>query len=176
MLALIAFAFAILPTTIAFQLSPTKSYHHHARRTSLAQSSSSTSTTTSASGTSWFDSNNNQDDNNNENKSLEQLKVQILQLGAALDRGQAYNPTSGQYYSKNIKIAKSIIQTLVDKYPKPSTSIQDIEGEWELVLTTVNHGIFRSSPFFLAIQESYERFAEEKGTCLCVRCCMHMLN
>lgn len=31
-------------------------------------------------------------------------------------------------------------------------SLEEIEGEWELVLSTVPHGIFRSSPFFLAIQ------------------------
>ena len=36
-----------------------------------------------------------------------------------------------------------------------------MDGEWELVLSTVPHGIFRSSPFFLAIQEAYE-YAESK--------------
>ena len=30
-----------------------------------------------------------------------------------------------------------------------------IEGEWELVLSSVPHGIFRSSPFFLAVQEAF---------------------
>jgi hypothetical protein len=42
------------------------------------------------------------------------------------------------------------------------TSLEQMEGEWELILSTVPHGIFRSSPFFLAIQESYE-YAEDKG-------------
>ncbi|KAK1734593.1 hypothetical protein QTG54_014466 [Skeletonema marinoi] len=40
-------------------------------------------------------------------------------------------------------------------------SLDDIAGEWELVFTTVKHGIFRSSPFFLAVQEAFE-YSEEK--------------
>ncbi|KAG7347334.1 plastid lipid-associated PAP/fibrillin family protein [Nitzschia inconspicua] len=94
--------------------------------------------------------------------SVEQLKAQLLQLGAALDRGQAYNPTSGEYYSETMSTARSKIQQLLDtaesSLPK---SLTDIDGEWELILSTVHHGIFRSSPFFLAIQESYE-YAEQK--------------
>jgi hypothetical protein len=31
--------------------------------------------------------------------SLEKQKAALLQLGAAMDRGQAYNPTSGEYVS-----------------------------------------------------------------------------
>jgi hypothetical protein len=96
--------------------------------------------------------------------STEQLKAQVLQLGAALDRGQAYNPTSGAYYSGVMLAAKKKIQELISR-ADPETnipkSLSDISGEWELVLTTVPHGIFRSSPFFLAIQEAFE-YAEEK--------------
>lgn len=104
-------------------------------------------------------------------------KIQILQLGAALDRGQAYNPTSGAYYKENMDVARATIVGLLDAAavsaaegagdaaPAASTvptSLADIEGEWELVLSTVPHGIFRSSPFFLAIQEAYE-YAETKA-------------
>lgn len=108
---------------------------------------------------------------------IQQLKIQLLQLGAALDRGQAYNPTSGSYYEESMNVARSKIGQLLDEAAKtasqsegeeaaavPGTvpkSLDDISGEWELVLSTVPHGIFRSSPFFLAIQESYE-FAETK--------------
>jgi hypothetical protein len=94
--------------------------------------------------------------------SVEQLKAQLLQLGAALDRGQAYNPTSGDYYGDTMSIARAKIEQLLDEAPTslPKT-LQDMDGEWELVLSTVPHGIFRSSPFFLAIQESYE-YAESK--------------
>ena len=97
--------------------------------------------------------------------STEQLKAQVLQLGAALDRGQAYNPTSGIYYSGTMSGAWRKIESLVEKADPdvnvPKT-LKDLEGEWELVLTTVPHGIFRSSPFFLAVQEAFS-FSEEKG-------------
>mmetsp|Transcript_1690 Transcript_1690/g.4097 ORF Transcript_1690/g.4097 Transcript_1690/m.4097 type:complete len:216 (-) Transcript_1690:385-1032(-) len=96
---------------------------------------------------------------------LDQLKIQILQLGAAMDRGQAYNPTSGEYYKEKMEAAKSKILSLLEQYPnQQAKSLQDMEGEWELVLSTVPHGIFRSSPFFLAVQEAFS-FAEEKGAC-----------
>ena len=95
-----------------------------------------------------------------------QLKAQILQLGAALDRGQAYNPTSGPYYEKNMAIAKQKILQLLDmaggKNVPEEGNLESVAGEWELVLTTVKHGIFRSSPFFLAIQEAFS-YAEESG-------------
>eukprot|EP00529_Nitzschia_sp_RCC80_P031749 CAMPEP_0113479328 /NCGR_PEP_ID=MMETSP0014_2-20120614/21248_1 /TAXON_ID=2857 /ORGANISM="Nitzschia sp." /LENGTH=371 /DNA_ID=CAMNT_0000372613 /DNA_START=217 /DNA_END=1332 /DNA_ORIENTATION=+ /assembly_acc=CAM_ASM_000159 len=97
----------------------------------------------------------------------DQLKAQILQLGASLDRGQAYNPTSGQQYLENLDIARYKIEQLCELTRSDSTklptSMQDLEGEWELVLSTVPHGIFRSSPFFLAIQESYEYAVRGNG-------------
>ena len=108
----------------------------------------------------WFDK-----ETISESLSIEQLKAQVLQLGAALDRGQAYNPTSGIYYSGTMAAAKKKIKALMEKADPdvnvPKT-LEDIQGEWELVLTTVPHGIFRSSPFFLAVQEAFT-FAEEKG-------------
>jgi len=70
--------------------------------------------------------------------------------------------------------ARSKIKQLLDEAAKSKVSeeegsttttipksLDDISGEWELVLSTVPHGIFRSSPFFLAIQEAYE-YAETK--------------
>lgn len=87
------------------------------------------------------------------------LKQQILQLGASLDRGQAYNPTSGEYYAERMAAARERIESLIRLAPPPPTSLAPMAGEWELVLTTVPHGIFRSSPFFLAIQEAYVKHA-----------------
>ena len=52
---------------------------------------------------------------------------------------------------------------------KVPTSLDELEGEWELVLSTVPHGIFRSSPFFLAVQEAFQyaenttAFGEDKA-------------
>jgi hypothetical protein len=86
---------------------------------------------------------------------LPSLKYQILQMGASLDRGQSYNPTSGDQYSERMQVAKDRILAMVDAFPQVPKSLEEIDGEWELVLTTVPHGIFRSSPFFLAIQDAY---------------------
>lgn len=101
---------------------------------------------------------------------LVSLKAQILQLGAALDRGQAYNPTSGDYYKDRMDVARAKVEELVRSFKGPlPTSLEDIRGEWELVFTTVPHGIFRSSPFFLAVQESFQyaenttAFGEDKA-------------
>ena len=43
------------------------------------------------------------------------LKAQVLQLGASLDRGQSYNPTSGTYYQERFEFARSKVRELVDK-------------------------------------------------------------
>lgn len=61
----------------------------------------------------------------------ESLKAEILTLGATLDRGQAYNPTSGEYYSDRIDIAKEKIDDFVKGHPNnvPRT-MADVEGEW----------------------------------------------
>lgn len=121
---------------------------------------------------SWFAESVSSTDADSPKPSPEQLKAQILQLGAALDRGQSYNPTSGEYYKGTMDTAKAKILDLIatadgSNVPK---SLEDIQGEWELVLTTVKHGIFRSSPFFLAVQEAFgyaeesEAFGEDKAT------------
>jgi len=116
----------------------------------------------------WFT-----DDDDEPAVSKDKLKTQILQLGAALDRGQSYNPTSGEYYSESMDTARSKIQALIamaDEEVNVPKSLTDIAGEWELVFTNVKHGIFRSSPFFLAIQEAFayaeekEAFGEDKAT------------
>ena len=69
------------------------------------------------------------------------VKMQILQLGAALDRGQVYNPTSGEQYKQNMDMARKKIELLISKRRPNSLRFQSMEGEWELVLSTVPHGI-----------------------------------
>lgn len=93
---------------------------------------------------------------------VDRLKSEIMQFGAILDRGQSYNPTSGPFYADRMAAAKSKIEELIasSKSSAIPTSLEDMDGEWELVLTTVPHGIFRSSPFFLAIQEAYATAGE----------------
>lgn len=124
-------------------------------------SSSSLAASTAATSSTWFAS---EAESSSQLLSIEKVKAQILQLGAALDRGQSYNPTSGEYYKETMDVARGKIENLLELSNDQNipTKLEDIAGEWELVLSTVPHGIFRSSPFFLAIQESYE-YAESNG-------------
>jgi hypothetical protein len=84
-----------------------------------------------------------------------EVKMQVLTLAAALDRGQSYNPTSSDAYKERMSTMTTLIKQLVSRTPALPTSLDALDGEWELVFTDVAHGIFRSSPFFLAVQESY---------------------
>ena len=68
-------------------------------------------------------------------------------MAAALDRGQAYNPTSGAYYAERMAVARELLDELLQR-PSKNITMEDLDGEWELVFSTVKHGIFRSSPFF----------------------------
>lgn len=52
-------------------------------------------------------------------------------------------------------IATDLVAQLIAASPPLPTSLDALDGEWELVFTDVAHGIFRSSPFFLAIQQAY---------------------
>ena len=81
--------------------------------------------------------------------------MQLLTLAANLDRGQSYNPTSSDAYKERMEIASGIARELAAASPPLPTSLDALDGEWELVFTDVAHGIFRSSPFFLAIQAAY---------------------
>ena len=156
--------FASLESTAAFTPITT------ATKTSSSSILQSASSINTIDDTTWFpiaptNTNDNNDNDNTTSLSKSQLKAQILQLGAALDRGQAYNPTSGAYYSGTMLLAKKKVQELIqqrDDDVHVPTSLADMEGEWELVFTSVPHGIFRSSPFFLAVQEAFQ-YGEEKG-------------
>ena len=87
--------------------------------------------------------------------SLPELRWSLLRMAAALDRGQAYNPTSGEYYAERMAVAREFLDELMQRTSSPNITLKDLDGEWELVFSTVKHGIFRSSPFFLAVQEAF---------------------
>lgn len=89
-----------------------------------------------------------------EKSNIDTLKRELLTMSAALDRGQAYNPTSGEYYANRMKVARNIIESILSQAPPLPTDLSAIDGEWELVFSTVKNGIFRSSPFFLAVQKA----------------------
>eukprot|EP00629_Pelagomonadales_sp_RCC1024_P001165 CAMPEP_0119279962 /NCGR_PEP_ID=MMETSP1329-20130426/21809_1 /TAXON_ID=114041 /ORGANISM="Genus nov. species nov., Strain RCC1024" /LENGTH=287 /DNA_ID=CAMNT_0007280529 /DNA_START=80 /DNA_END=940 /DNA_ORIENTATION=- len=83
------------------------------------------------------------------------LKAQIMHFGATMDRGQGYNPTTGDQYKERMAAARSKVDALVAAGGKEVTA-SALEGRWELVFSSVPHGIFRSSPFFAAIYDAYE--------------------
>jgi len=87
-------------------------------------------------------------------------KMSLLKLAASADRGQAYNPTSGGYYKERVEVGGDLIQELISHGSTLPTSLSAMDGEWELVFSTVEHGIFRSSPFFMAVQEAYNNREE----------------
>ena len=64
-----------------------------------------------------------------------QLKMELLMLAAALDRGQSYNPTSSDAYAQRMQIATGIVEQLAEATPPLPTSLAELDGEWELVFT-----------------------------------------
>ena len=54
-------------------------------------------------------------------------------------------------------LANGEVYNAMDAKEKLGLSVAELDGEWELVFTNVAHGIFRSSPFFLAIEDAYTR-------------------
>ena len=62
--------------------------------------------------------------------SLMALKAQVLQLGASLDRGQSYNPTSGDYYAERFEAARAKVKELIAKQPAPADEPRGDRGEW----------------------------------------------
>merc|ERR1719409_298108 len=54
-------------------------------------------------------------------------------------------------------IMNRLCQDIIAQSGPLPTSLAELDGEWELVFTNVAHGIFRSSPFFLAIEDAYTR-------------------
>ena len=54
--------------------------------------------------------------------SVDALKARILQFGATLDRGQGYNPTSGEQYKDRMDAARAAVGDLVAAGSPPVTA------------------------------------------------------
>jgi len=79
------------------------------------------------------------------------LKMQILNLAALTDRGQRLNTLVAPTYQEKREDMSQLVATLA---ALPSTiSKETLAGEWELVYSDVE--LFRSSPFFLAIEDAF---------------------
>ena len=79
------------------------------------------------------------------------IKSRILQVAALTDRGQRLNTLVAPTYQEKRTTMASLISQLVEAQQGP-VSESALSGEWELVFSEVE--LFRSSPFFLAIEEA----------------------
>eukprot|EP00747_Dinoflagellata_sp_TGD_P166931 gnl/TRDRNA2_/TRDRNA2_190511_c0_seq1.p1 gnl/TRDRNA2_/TRDRNA2_190511_c0~~gnl/TRDRNA2_/TRDRNA2_190511_c0_seq1.p1 ORF type:complete len:406 (+),score=75.08 gnl/TRDRNA2_/TRDRNA2_190511_c0_seq1:83-1300(+) len=78
------------------------------------------------------------------------IKSQMLQIAALTDRGQRLNKLIAPAYQEKREEMERLVERLVSQGKKPSEA--QLAGDWELVYSDVE--LFRSSPFFLAIEEA----------------------
>lgn len=79
-----------------------------------------------------------------------ELKALIYQVAAATDRGQRLNAMIAPMYQNKKEEMNKLVEELLPLSNEITQS--SIEGEWELIYSSVE--LFRSSPFFLAIEKS----------------------
>ena len=82
--------------------------------------------------------------------SKEKLKQEIYKLSALTDRGQRLNKLISPIYQEKSTEINELLNNLKE-YSEP-ISEDIISGEWELIFSNVE--LFRSSPFFLAIENA----------------------
>ena len=78
------------------------------------------------------------------------LKALIYQIAAATDRGQRMNAMIAPMYQNKLVEMNKLVEDLLPLSDEITQS--SIEGEWELIYSSVE--LFRSSPFFLAIEKA----------------------
>ena len=83
-------------------------------------------------------------------KEIDKLKKNIFQIAALTDRGQRLNKLVAPMYQEKNKEMEELVKTL-ESY-NSEVSEEKLSGEWELIYSTVE--LFRSSPFFLAIEKA----------------------
>lgn len=99
--------------------------------------------------------------------SPDKLKRRLLQLGALTDRGQllfqqsAYAPLD-KYNAQHRREIAEAVDALVATQSAVDPALMN--GDWECVLSTKQ--LFRSSPFFMAIQDAFgdATFGEKKSS------------
>ena len=78
------------------------------------------------------------------------LKALIYKIAAETDRGQRMNPMIAPMYKNKLIEMDKLVKNLVPLSGEITQSA--LEGEWELIYSSVE--LFRSSPFFLAIEKA----------------------
>ena len=86
-----------------------------------------------------------------ESAGIADLKSSILQVAALTDRGQRLNELIAPTYQEKRQTMSNLVAELSALQEGP-ISAEALEGEWELVFSEVE--LFRSSPFFSAIEEA----------------------
>ena len=79
-----------------------------------------------------------------------EVKKKIYQISAITDRGQRLNPFVSPMYQEKLKEMEELVNDLEKQNSEISEEM--LSGEWELIYSTVE--LFRSSPFFLAIEKA----------------------
>ena len=80
------------------------------------------------------------------------LKALIYQVAASTDRGQRMNAMIAPMYKNKLVEMNKLIEDLLPL--SDEITQKSIEGEWELIYSSVE--LFRSSPFFLAIEKALD--------------------
>ncbi len=81
---------------------------------------------------------------------IHELKKKIYQIAAVTDRGQRLNKLIAPMYQEKLNEMDILISSLENF--KTEVSEESLSGEWELIYSNVE--LFRSSPFFLAIEKA----------------------
>ena len=79
-----------------------------------------------------------------------EIKKKIFEIAAITDRGQRLNKLIAPVYQEKLAEIEDCIRRL--EVFNQQTSEELLNGEWELIFSTVE--LFRSSPFFLAIEKA----------------------
>ena len=83
-------------------------------------------------------------------REIEEIKTNIYKIAAVTDRGQRLNKLVAPIYEEKANEIGNLIEAL--KSFSFEISEQSLSGEWELIISNVE--LFRSSPFFLAIEKA----------------------
>ena len=83
-------------------------------------------------------------------REIEEIKTNIYKIAAVTDRGQRLNKLVAPMYEEKTNEMGDLIEAL--KSFSFEISEKSLSGEWELIFSNVE--LFRSSPFFLAIEKA----------------------
>lgn len=80
------------------------------------------------------------------------IKEKIYKISAKTDRGQRLNKLIAPMYQENLKEIRSLTKELIAF--DSEINEEKLNGDWELIFSDVE--LFRSSPFFLAIEKALD--------------------